>query len=705
MSLPTVILCDPECLTLRVAGLMVIDRLVVAAHRAGAQNITVVCGKPLPRLERTRSLGITVKSEANCPKLNGPTLVLSNCLLVQTNDLNRLMEEHGRLASREGVLLPAGVVTEFTIGKLDGQLSKLPVLTAQGVAELVTDAASAARAARALWASLGSYLDGLVDKHFNRPVGRLLSKVLVHTAVSPNQVSIAASLLGLVSAWLFAQGDYWSALWGAILLQVSAIVDCVDGDLARVMFKESRLGRWLDIAGDQVVHFSVFVCIGIGLYRAHSEAPVLVLAASAAIGVVISFAVVAHGLIQPEDQRNARLQKLVDATANRDFSVLLIILVLVGKLSWFLWMTAIGVHIYWLLGLSVQLFYQPAPTALSRFVKAVLKWMVLSLGLGLFGWFIYRAGPGEIYANLIRLGWFAPVVVMPFFLVYALDAWGWYLAFGSYAATRPAYLTLFRVRWAAESINSVIPSAYVGGEALKVYLLHKRGFSGMAAGTSVVVSKTCQVVAEVLFIGIGALAATLWLPAGAGARSGMLLISLAAFGVAVLIFLLQRRGMFSTLHALLARFSIRIKAFETNLPKLRKLDDQTYAFYQRDRARFFQTTAAFLMGWLADTLEIYVICHLLGLPLAWTKALAIEAFISVAKAMGIFVPAAIGVQETGVVLLFKIFGLPMPIAVAYAIIRRGRELFYVLIGGALLFTEETSLKRVADEAAKESLTG
>ena len=110
------------------------------------------------------------------------------------------------------------------------------------------------------------------------------------------------------------------------------------------------------------------------------------------------------------------------------------------------------------------------------------------------------------------------------------------------------------------------------------------------------------------------------------------------------------------------------------------------------------------MGWLADSLEIYVVCHLLGLLLAWPEAIAIEAFISVAKAMGIFVPGALGVQETGVVLLFKIFGLPMPIAVAYAIIRRGRELFYVLIGGALLYTEEAPLKQVEPPAAKESST-
>lgn len=338
-------------------------------------------------------------------------------------------------------------------------------------------------------------------------------------------------------------------------------------------------------------------------------------------------------------------------------------------------------------------------------MKTALKGIVLALGLGLFGWFIHRAGPAEILANISRLGWWMPVVLLPYFLVYVMDTWGWYLAFGSYAPVRPAYRTLFRVRWAGESINSVIPSGYVGGEALKVYLLRKRGWSGLTAGTSVVASKTCQVLAQVFFIGLGALAALTRLPAGSDARAGMLLITVAALGLVGLIFLLQRRGMFSSLHGLLARLSIRIQALEANRPGLRKLDDQIYGFYHRDRQRFFQTTGAFLGGWLCDAIEIYVVCHLLGLPLAWTEAVAIESFISVAKALGIFVPGALGVQESGVVLLFEIFGLPAPVAVTYAIIRRGRELVYVLIGGALLYSEEASFKRVLDHAAKESLPG
>ena len=359
MRVPAVILCDPDSSTLCIAGLRVLDRLVVAAHRAGVGRITVVSENPLPRLKRTAALGIAVKLATSLPELSGPTLVLSTRLLVQPADLKNLIERPGRLTGRDGTPLPAGVLTEFSGRPLEEQLSLLPVVVAGGVAEPITDAISAAAAARVLWASLTSSTDGFVDKHFNRPVGRWLSKILVYTSVSPNQVSLSATLLGLLSAWFFAQGNYRAALWGAILLQVSALVDCVDGDLARVLFKESPLGKWLDIVGDQVVHVGVFACIGIGLYRAGSEAPVLWLAASATIGVVISFAIVLRGLLRPEGQRNTRLQKLMDATTNRDFSVLLILLVLLEKLPWFLWMTAIGVHVFWMLALGVQMVNPP----------------------------------------------------------------------------------------------------------------------------------------------------------------------------------------------------------------------------------------------------------------------------------------------------------------------------------------------------------
>jgi phosphatidylglycerophosphate synthase len=75
---------------------------------------------------------------------------------------------------------------------------------------------------------------------------------------------------------------------GALIFQLSAIIDCVDGDLARALFKQSRLGKWLDLGGDQVVHFSVFAGIGIGVSRIYPSVPALVLGASAALGVLLA---------------------------------------------------------------------------------------------------------------------------------------------------------------------------------------------------------------------------------------------------------------------------------------------------------------------------------------------------------------------------------------------------------------------------------
>ncbi len=208
-----------------------------------------------------------------------------------------------------------------------------------------------AEAERKLWASLTSTADGLVDRFFNRPLGRPLSKLLVRTPISPNQVSVVSILIGVAAAWFFARGNFVA---GALVFQLCAIIDCVDGDLARALFKQSRLGKWLDLGGDQVVHFSVFAAIGIGVARIDPSVPALALGASAALGVLLSFAVIVRALRQPAAQRGPLLNKLLDATANRDFSVLLLVLAIFGRMDLFLWMAGIGIHVFWIALLVLQ---------------------------------------------------------------------------------------------------------------------------------------------------------------------------------------------------------------------------------------------------------------------------------------------------------------------------------------------------------------
>lgn len=323
------------------------------------------------------------------------------------------------------------------------------------------------------------------------------------------------------------------------------------------------------------------------------------------------------------------------------------------------------------------------------------RWLALGLGLGIFAWMFWSIGPGQVWRHLQTLGWRAVLVPFPFFVVYVIDAFGWKLSFGSKGAG-VGYPTLLRIRWAGEAINYILPTAYVGGEAVKVYLLRKRGVAPTFSGATAVISKSCQTLAMVMFIFGGACMGLNYLPPASPARQGMMIVAgLAAVGVSFL-FAMQRRGLFGTAMALVRRLGLRLAVFQQQEDKLRAMDADVRRFYSEQHGWFFGSTLAFLFGWLADTLEILLVSHLLGVPLDWQQAFALEAFIAVAKAVGMFSPGSLGVQEIGVVFLFKLFGLPESLGVSYALIRRGREFVFGVIGWSFIVAEEHSVRELQE---------
>lgn len=319
-------------------------------------------------------------------------------------------------------------------------------------------------------------------------------------------------------------------------------------------------------------------------------------------------------------------------------------------------------------------------------MKLALKIFVAALGLALFAWFVHRAGVREITRAFANLGWAAPLVLLPFALVTLLDTAGWRFAFG--AAGPPVnFPTLIRVRWAGEVVNLVVAAAYIGGEAAKVELLRKRGVPRLRSGSSVVAGKTAQTLAQVMFIAVGAMAGAANLPDDSPARTGLLCVTVLAAAIVALLFALQRRGMFRTLLAV-----VPIGALTRHAASLRELDTRIFDFYRNDRRHLLFSTSAYFAGWMADALEIFFVAYLLGMPIDFTQALAVEAFITVAKALGVFVPGALGVQDSGIVFLCYLFGLPAALGVSYAIIRRGRELIFALLGAVFLYAEGLSFR-------------
>lgn len=336
-------------------------------------------------------------------------------------------------------------------------------------------------------------------------------------------------------------------------------------------------------------------------------------------------------------------------------------------------------------------------------MKTLLRLAVLSLGLAVFAWFVHRAGPGEIWQTVSRLGWRAPLIVVPFALVYAIDSLGWHFAFGRDHPHGLKFWSLYRVRWCGEAFNNVVPSAAVGGEALKVYLLHKRGVNPHDAAASVIVGRTIQTLMQVTFIALGS-AAFLHVaghkPGVAPAMATTLTLSTA---LVVALFWLQSRGVFTLILSWAAKLHIRLRSLEAKRDWLLRIDRQVLSFYRHDRQHFVLCALTYLGGWLMDTTDIYLVSWLLGYPIDWVHAVAIEAFIGVTKLVGFVVPGGIGVQESGIILVCRLAGLPEPLGVAYAIIRRGRDVVFAGIGWLLLYLEEASLQGLRKHVEAEGI--
>lgn len=113
----------------------------------------------------------------------------------------------------------------------------------------------------------------LLDLWLYRPLAFVLAQGLVRTAVTPNQITLAALLAALAAGACFAMGDRTGLTLGALLYVLSNILDCADGMVARIKRNGTQLGRMIDVFADSVSGALVYVGLGIGLSGGAWELP------------------------------------------------------------------------------------------------------------------------------------------------------------------------------------------------------------------------------------------------------------------------------------------------------------------------------------------------------------------------------------------------------------------------------------------------
>jgi archaetidylinositol phosphate synthase len=112
------------------------------------------------------------------------------------------------------------------------------------------------------------------------------ARALFRAGISANVATILAALAGIVSGVAFASGH---VTWAVAALTLSALLDGLDGTIARECAAVSRLGGVLDLSADRVVEACVIV--GIAWRDPALYFPALVLVATWYINITIFLAV------------------------------------------------------------------------------------------------------------------------------------------------------------------------------------------------------------------------------------------------------------------------------------------------------------------------------------------------------------------------------------------------------------------------------
>jgi putative membrane protein len=305
----------------------------------------------------------------------------------------------------------------------------------------------------------------------------------------------------------------------------------------------------------------------------------------------------------------------------------------------------------------------------------MIRLVLLACGAAFLASLVIRIGPGDIAASLSQLSWSVLlIVVFPFSLVTLFDTMGWRFAFRRDGVP---FRALLSARMAGEAFNLTTPTAAVGGEAVKAWLLRPHVPLNESL-PSVIVAKTTITIAQGLFLLVGVVLAWPILPPDSRLLHGMawlLGVEVVAVGGFVLV---QMMGLVGAG----GRVAERLGALPVakRLRTLAHVDEALSHFYRRERRRFLLSIGSHFVGWVLGVLEAYIILRLLGAPVPLLTAAVIEAFGTAVRFAAFVVPAGLGAQEGGHAAVFAALGLGAGMGVSFSLVRRVREAAWVGFG-------------------------
>jgi phosphatidylglycerophosphate synthase len=224
------------------------------------------------------------------------------------------------------------------------------------------------------WQLVNKPLDAFITRRFWRPVARPLTRLFLHLPLTPNMISVACILASIAGGVVAASPSYPLHVLGFAIYFVAALLDNVDGEVARLRLESSRAGGWIDTIGDDLARLAVIIGVFLHVGANHPELPIAWLT-----GITLFNALFANALLywwcifvgktynnqeyasaigaaphQAADRRGWKrtIADLGAQAARRDVLDLLVILLAVLGLSW---ISVIGLTLGQAVGVAIIL--------------------------------------------------------------------------------------------------------------------------------------------------------------------------------------------------------------------------------------------------------------------------------------------------------------------------------------------------------------
>jgi hypothetical protein len=299
----------------------------------------------------------------------------------------------------------------------------------------------------------------------------------------------------------------------------------------------------------------------------------------------------------------------------------------------------------------------------------------------LLGWLLYRIGLATLIRNLSDLGWGFLVVLALHGLPVLLNTLAWQRMLPGDSPVRLRDLAPMLV--AGDAVNAVNPLGVVGGELMRASLL-SRMLPAPIAVASVGLVAMAQFVSQILFVLSGMPVALMWIRDAQLRRGLLVLCVLLAILLALVLLLAWSQSALEWIGRRLGRIPWLKARWASQPERWKSLEAELVGVLRKRPGAFAASVGASFLDWQVGVLEALLILHFVHQPVGWAQAYAIEVLSVTIEGVLFFVPAKVGAQEGGKVLIFLAMGLDPAKGLALGFTRRLCQLAWAGVGLVIL---------------------